>query len=87
MQLNEHMGLLLDGKSKSQLIWKDAQFSSCIIIARIITNLKGWKIIVKMKKHNCKWQLVTCNCKLNGYIIQKKKKSASLIVGWGVDGR
>jgi hypothetical protein len=36
------MGLLLDEKSKSQLIWKDAQFSSCMIIAKIIKNLEGW---------------------------------------------
>jgi hypothetical protein len=64
------MGLLLDEKSKSQLIWKDAQFNNCIIITKIIKNLKGWSIIIKKTKHNCKWQLITRNCKLNGYIIQ-----------------
>jgi hypothetical protein len=55
---------------KNQLIWKDAQFSNCIITTKIIANLKGLWVIVKMTKHNCKWQLVTCNRKLNGYIIQ-----------------
>jgi len=64
------MDLLLDEKLKSQLIWKDENFNNCMIITKIITNLKGWWVIVKMTKHNCKWQLVTCNWKLNGYITQ-----------------
>jgi len=32
------MDLLLDEKSKSQLIWKDAQFNSCMIIKKIIND-------------------------------------------------
>jgi hypothetical protein len=32
---------ILDEKLKNQLIWKDAQFSNCIITTKIIANLKG----------------------------------------------
>jgi hypothetical protein len=28
-------------------------------------------ISCKMIKHSCKWEIVACNCELNGYIIKR----------------
>jgi hypothetical protein len=39
-------------------------------IAKIVRKLKRWLPIVKFFKHSYKWRIVTCNRKLNGYIIQ-----------------
>jgi hypothetical protein len=72
--LNEHKGLFFGEKPKSYSISKDVQFSSRIIITKIVIKLKRWLLIVKMINDSCKWRIVTCNCKLNGYIIQDFKK-------------
>ncbi len=39
---------------KSQSLWKEIQFNSCIVIAKIIISFKIWLLIVKMIKYNCK---------------------------------
>ncbi len=67
---NEHKGLFLDENPKSYSISKDVQFSSCTIVTIIIIKLRRWLLIVKMINNSCKWWIVTCNRKLNGYIIQ-----------------
>jgi len=68
--LNEHKGLFLDEKPESCSISKDIQFSIRFIVTKIIIELRRWLLIVKMINDSYKWWIVTCNCKLNGYIIQ-----------------
>jgi hypothetical protein len=39
---------------------------SCTIVVIIIIDWKWWWLVVKMTKHNCKWQLIAYSHKLNG---------------------
>jgi hypothetical protein len=68
--LNEHKGLFFGEKPKSYSISKDVQFSSRIIITKNSNKIKKMVTNCKNDKHSFKWQIITCNRKLNGYIIQ-----------------
>jgi len=39
-------------------MWKDVQFSNCIIVMKMVTNLKRRWIIIKMLKHSYKQLIV-----------------------------
>ncbi len=47
------------------------QFSSCTTVGNLVAKFKMMMISCEMIKHSCKWEIVACNCKLNGYLIKK----------------
>jgi hypothetical protein len=55
---------------RSSSMWIDVQFSNRTIVAKIVRKLKGWLLVIKIIKHNCKWRIVACSYKLDVYIIQ-----------------
>jgi len=65
--LNKHNGFLVE-KPNILVNRKDVQFSNRTIVAKIVRKLKRWLLIIKIINHNCKWQIVTCSHKLDGYI-------------------
>jgi hypothetical protein len=67
---------------RSYSLLKDVQFSNCIIVAKLVIKLKRWLLVANMIKHNCKWQIVTCNHKLDAYIIQDLYYCWFDIVAW-----
>jgi hypothetical protein len=65
--LNEHKGPFLDEKPKKLV---NMEGCSCTIVAKVVRKLKRWLLIIKIVKHDHKWQILGCNCKLDGYVIQ-----------------
>jgi hypothetical protein len=53
--LNEYRDMFLDEKSNNLVNMDGCAILWLHIVAKIVVNLKGWWLIVKIIKHSCKW--------------------------------